>query len=328
MAQISRYPGWRHLRADASSHIQLFKTGKAQKSGRGLSFWFNPVGASISEIPLDDRSLPFLLKGQSADYQDLAVQGTLVWRVAEPDALSARVDFSIDLAKGGYIRKPIDQINAMLSGMAHQFILAALQAAPVRKLLEDGIAPIQELIAHGFRADDSLRARGLEIVGINIASVAPNSELARALQAPTFESLQQQADEASFARRAMAVEKERAIAENELNTQIELAKRQEALIAREDANARAEAETLAASRKIEAEADAASIRAVALARADGERAKMDALGAVSPQILMALAAQDFAGKLEKIDSITVSPEMISSLISQIKNAGMPAPQEH
>lgn len=57
---------------------------------------------------------------------------------------------------------------------------------------------------------------GLEIVPIRVAALAPNPELSRALQAPTFESLQQKADEATFSRRALAVDAERAIAENEL----------------------------------------------------------------------------------------------------------------
>jgi len=49
----------------------------------------------------------------------------------------------------------------------------------------------------------------------------------KAMEAPIRECIQQEADEAAFARRALAVEKERAIKENELKNQIELAKRDE-----------------------------------------------------------------------------------------------------
>ena len=48
---------------------------------------------------------------------------------------------------------------------------------------------------------------------------------------PTREAIQQAADEATFQRRAQAVEKERAIQENELQNKIELARREEQLIA-------------------------------------------------------------------------------------------------
>ena len=51
---------------------------------------------------------------------------------------------------------------------------------------------------------------------MRVAAVAPTSEMEKALQQPTREAIQQDADEATFRRRALAVEKERAIAENEL----------------------------------------------------------------------------------------------------------------
>ena len=59
---------------------------------------------------------------------------------------------------------------------------------------------------------------GLEVVTVRVADVSPSAELKRALQTPTFERLQQQADEATFERRALAVEKERAIAEETNST--------------------------------------------------------------------------------------------------------------
>ncbi|WP_338550310.1 hypothetical protein [Roseovarius phycicola] len=82
MAQITRYPFASHLRAEASSHIRHYREGKIRREGRGLSFWFDPTRGSIIEVPLADRELTFLVKSQSSDYQDLAVQGTVLWRVA------------------------------------------------------------------------------------------------------------------------------------------------------------------------------------------------------------------------------------------------------
>ena len=67
---------------------------------------------------------------------------------------------------------------------------------------------------------------------------APEPELERALQTPTREQVQQEADRATYARRALAVEQERAIAENELQNQIELARREQQLVEQQGANAR------------------------------------------------------------------------------------------
>ncbi|MEL7347566.1 MAG: SPFH domain-containing protein, partial [Pseudomonadota bacterium] len=288
MAQIRRYPFARHIRTEASCHVQYFRRGTLKKSGRGLSFWFDPTRASIAEVPLADRELPFMVKTQSADYQDLAVQGMILWRVEDAERLADRVDFTLDLWTGEPQAKPEDHIRSILTGLAREFADSYLKGLGVRAVLEAGLAPLQAALNAGFAEDPTAADLGLTVFAVRVAALTPTSELARALQAPTFESLQQQADEATFARRALAVEKERAIAENELGNQVELAARRAELIAREDENARSEAEADAAARKIRAEAEADAkvigaeaeatrIRAVEQAAAEGEKARMAAI---------------------------------------------------
>ena len=337
MAQIKRYPFASHIRAEASSHIRHYSGGKMRREGRGLSFWFNPSGASIVEVPLADRELTFLVKSQSSDYQDLAVQGTILWRVADAARLSDRVDFTLDLKSGKPQGKPEDHIRSVLSALSRQYVDDYIKSLGVRTVLEAGLAPLQTALNTGFAKDPTPEAMGLEVIAVRVAGLNPSSELARALQAPTFEALQQQSDEATFARRALAVEKERAIAENELNKQVELASRQAELIAHEDANARSEAEAKAAAMKISAEgsaedkvigadAEATRIRAVEQAQADMEKARMAALSQLAPEALYALAAKEFATKLEKIDSVTISPDMLAGVMQQLRGIGAAVPQ--
>ncbi|MEO0412847.1 MAG: SPFH domain-containing protein [Pseudomonadota bacterium] len=334
MAQIKRYAIVNQLRAEASQHVQYFRKGKLKTSGRGLSFWFDPNGASLTEIPMNDRELIFMIKGQSSDYQDLAVQGSVIWRVADADKVATRIDFGIDINRGVRLGKPEDQIKSVLTGLVREFCDAYLKDKGVRALLEAGLSPVQATIAAGFGADPTLDAMGLEVVSIRVSALSPSSELFRALQAPTFESLQQKADEATFSRRALAVDKERAIAENELQNQIELAKRRQDLIAREDANARSEAEAKAAATRIlveadsdakiiSAEAEAKRIRAVEQAAAEMEKARMAAVADVPPAVMFALAAQAFAEKVERIDNLSISPDMLAGIVQQAKTLMAP-----
>ena len=58
------------------------------------------------------------------------------------------------------------------------------------------------------------------VTNINILSILPNKETARALEAETRENILREADDAVYKRRNAAVEQERKIKENELNTQI------------------------------------------------------------------------------------------------------------
>ena len=88
------------------------------------------------------------------------------------------------------------------------------------EILEQGFEEIRMRIGAALHEDESLEGMGLETVAVRIAAVRPEAEVEKALRTPTRESIQQQADEATFQRRALAVEKERAIQENELQNRI------------------------------------------------------------------------------------------------------------
>src|ERR1035437_4298464 len=97
MAQIKHYPLVAHVRGAASAQQLLWTGGKLRRSGRSLSFWFQPLSANLAEVPLDDRELAFIFHARTADFQEAVCQGTVSYRVADPEALAARIDFSLDL---------------------------------------------------------------------------------------------------------------------------------------------------------------------------------------------------------------------------------------
>jgi hypothetical protein len=140
--------------------------------------------------------------------------------------------------------------------------------------------------------------------------------LERALQTPTFEGLQQKADEAVFERRALAVEKERAIAENELHNKTELARREQELIAQEAANAGNRAEGTRDAMQIAADGEASRVRTVEQARADMEQARMAIYRDLSSHVLLGLAARELAGKLTKIDHLNVTPDLLATVLGE------------
>jgi regulator of protease activity HflC (stomatin/prohibitin superfamily) len=315
LADIKRYPFIRQLRCDASSHVQRFRKGRRVQSGRGLAFWFLPAGASISEIPMDDRELPFIFTTRSSDFQEVTVQGTILWRVDDPEKLGDRLDFSINLKSGAHLALPIEQIRNLLTSLAQQYANEFLGSRQVRAILDGGVMPLQAHLSDGFAKALTLAEMGLSLVDLRIADISPSKDLTRALQTPTFEKLQQLADEATFERRALAVEKERAIAENELNTQIELAAKKSKLIDREDENSRKQATAKAAAQKIESASDADHIRVVEQARADMQRELVSVFKGSDPSVLIGLAAKDFVAKLNKIEHLSITPDMISQFLS-------------
>ena len=326
MAEIKNLGPFRQLRSEASVHVQRFRNGRPIQSGRGLAFWFLPDGASIAEVPMDDRDLPFIFHGRSQDFQEITVQGLIVWRVADPVKLAARVNFSIDLKQGVLLAQPLDQLAVLLTGLAQQLAAQYLAELDVRPILAAGVKPLLSALEGSLLGSARLAEMGLEVVSVRVADVSPSAELSRALQTPTFERQQQQADQATFERRAMAVEKERAIAENELATQIELARRQKELILKEDENARTRAEAEGATKKVAAEAEAKRIAVIEGARAEAEKQRVEIYRDVPVGVLLGLAAQELASKLKSIDHLNITPDLLSSLVGDaLTQAGRAGP---
>ena len=321
MADIKGYGPVKHFRSEANVHVTRYRNGRARQAGRGLAFWFLPDGASIAEIPMDDRDMPFAFKGRTKDFQEATVQGVITWRAADPEVLRDRVDFSIDLDVGLYLTDPLDRIATLLTGLVRQEAATYLSEHTVDALLEAGVGPLQARITEDLAIAERLSDMGLEIVALRLADISPTAELERAFQTPTFEALQQKADEATFQRRALAVEKERAIAENELQNRIELAGRQTHLIDKEGENARRKAKDDAEARQIAAEGEALRLRAVGEARADAERARIDIYRDLPREVMMGLAAREFAGKLESIEHLNITPDLLGGLLTDLARAG-------
>jgi len=316
MATIQRFPLVRHLRSEPTYHVLRYRNGDLRGDGAGLAFWFRPIATAVAEVPIDDRELPFLFRVRSADFQELAVQGVITFRVAQPQALARRVDFTLDLETGRWAQAPLEQVAGLLSQLAQQFVVDELGKLDVRTILHAGVAPIRDRITAGLRAEPALPELGIELVAVRVADVAPSAEVEKALRQPTREAIQQRADEATFQRRAMAVEKERAIAENELANRIELARREEELVERTGANDRLRASEQAATQRIAAEAQAAEIETVEGARLQVERERAEIQAALPPDVLRALALQELASSLAHVDHLTVTPDLLQPLLAK------------
>jgi regulator of protease activity HflC (stomatin/prohibitin superfamily) len=332
MARISRYPGLSHIRSEASTQVIRYRNGRVARTGQGLAFWFRPLDTAIAEIPLDDQELSFLFHGRSADLQEVIAQGIITYRVTDPDTLASRIDFGIDLATGLHTKTPLDQIAARLTGLAQQHAWAVMASTPLRALVADGVGRLREQIGAGLAADDDLAGMGLAIASVRVSAVQPSSEVEKALAAPTRERIAADADEAAFARRAAAVDKERAIAENELANRIELARRQASLVEQEGANERKKATEIAAAsriaaegnartRKIGAEAEAAAIKLVETERNTAEGDRIAVYRDLAPAVLMGLAAREFAGKVETIEHLNLTPDLLGTVLTDLLAAG-------
>ena len=315
MADITRFLFLRHLRGDNASYVLQHRNGRQVRAGRGLQFWFLPLTASLTELPMDDRELPILFHGRTQDFQDVAVQGVITWRVIDPELLGSRVDFNIDTATGRWLQQPLEKVALLITQLAQQLAWEHVSLHSLRAVLVDGAQEIRTRVLAGLGADEGLAAMGLQVASVRISDVSPTSEVEKALQLPTREAIQQEADKATFERRALAVERERAIAENELQNQIELARREEDLISQRGDNdrrrvtqeaesARIEVQARVQRERLQAEAKAAGIREVEAARVASERERIDIYRDLPQSVMMGLAARELAGQLPPIEHLS------------------------
>ena len=317
MADITVFPLARHLRSGPTTYIRHAKNGRVVHEGVGESFWFLPLSAVLSEVPVDDQELPLTFHARTADYQDVFIQATLTYRLAEPALAVERIDFGIDPDSGAWDAEPLVQLGGLLTDLAQQHALEVLGRLRLAEALVDAPPLLRERIESALSTDERLVALGITVVAVRVGPIRPEPDLERALGTPARELVQQDADRATFERRALAVESERAIAENELQNQIELSAREQELIVQRGRNEQRRVEDAAAASRVEATAQAERVRVIGEAEGDAERARLAAYGDLQPPILLGLALKELAANLPEIEQLTLAPDVLGAALARV-----------
>ena len=310
-------PFLRHLRGAPTSYVRHTQSGRVVHEGVARSFWFRPLSAVLSEAPVDDRELPLSFHARTSDYQDIVVQATVTYRIAAPARAVERIDFGIDVRSGAWRATPLEQLGSLLTELAQQHALDLLATTRLAEALVDAPSRLRERIETGLASDERLAEIGIAVVAVRVGAIRPEPDLERALGTPARELVQQDADRATFERRALAVESERAIAENELHNQIELSKREEQLIVQRGQNEQRRVEDAAAASRVEAAGRADGIRLVGSAEAEAERDHLAAYRDLQPAILLGLALKELAANLPEIQNLTLAPDLVGEALAHV-----------
>ena len=317
MADIHPYPFLRHLRGAPTSYIRHTLNGRVLHEGVAQSFWFRPLSAVLSELPVDDRELPLIFHARTADYQDVVVQATVTYRIAEPPRAAERIDFGVDPRSGRWRSTPLEQLGSLLTELAQQHALELLARLQLAEALVEAPPRLRERIESGLTTDERLAAIGIAVVAVRVGPIRPETDLEKALGTPARELVQQEADRSTFERRALAVESERAIAENELHNQIQLAKREQELIAQRGQNEQRRIEDAAAASRVEAAAQADRVGVIGKAEGEAEQARLAAYRDLHPPILLGLALKELAANLPAIERLTLAPDVLGEALAHV-----------
>ncbi|MFB9166633.1 SPFH domain-containing protein [Arthrobacter psychrochitiniphilus] len=325
MATIKRYPWLSHFLGSPTGYVIHLQKGTVRHEGVGQAFWFRPASSVLSEVPVDDQELPTLFHAITRDHQDVSVQANVTYRFSDPVSVASRLDFALQPG-GASTAAGREQVATIIGQLCQSHAIDQIAATTLAQSLERGVSELRTLLTGALQANARLQSTGIEILGVQVLAVRPESDVERALQTPVREQLQAEADRAVYERRAVAVERERTISENEMASKIELAARRENLVAQEGANARREAQEQAAANLIKAHAEAerqgigatseaSSLQLIGEATAAREAATMEVYKNMDQATLLALAFREAAASLPNINNLTITPDILSGVLA-------------
>jgi hypothetical protein len=334
--------GIKFIKVQPTTYLLQYRGGKVVREGLGLSFFYYAPTTSLVAVPVASTDVPFIFEETTADFQTVTIQGQVTYRVGEPKRLAALLNYTLTSNGQGYASEDPEKLPERVIHVINVLARAELQKLPLREAIRASDALVEAVDAR-LRASAEITSLGLEVLGLSILAIKPTPETARALEAETREKLFRDADEAIYARRNSAVEQERAIKENELNTEIavenkkrqiretqmeaeksvqekkhQLDQAQMAFSIGQEQEKKKLVELTVQNARAEADANAYAIGSTMNAFRGVDPVVIQALASsgMNPQQLIAAAFQGLADKAERIGHLNISPELLHELLKR------------
>lgn len=334
--------GFQYVKTPPTTFVQQFKAGRVKRAGAGLSFWHYAPTTTLVAVPIATTEAPLIFEEVTADFQEITVQGYITYRIAEPEKIATLLDFTLTQKGKGYTTDDPKKLQQRITNLAKVTIRKALKTMNLRAAI-NAADTLVDTVEPELVAAREINALGVEILGLAILAIKPTPETARALEAEAREQILKEADDAIYARRNAAVEQERTVKENELNTEVaienkkreiqnakmkaEQAKQEkqhalrntENTFAVEQEHKRKELVDIATENaKNEADAKAYGMKAMmkAIDTLDVKALQAIALTGMNPDQLIANAFQELAVNADKIGQLNITPDLLNQLIGQ------------
>ncbi|OHD14142.1 MAG: band 7 protein [Spirochaetes bacterium GWD1_27_9] len=212
--------GFKFIKTQPTNYVLLYKNGKIKKQGAGLSFFYYAPSSNVVVVPMDSKDAPFIFKESTADYQEINIQGQVTYKVVDPLKVSGILNFTVDnFCK--YLGDGTEKLPLRLTNLVQVTIREKLGNLKLKEALSS-TALLVSYVKEKFKNNETFIALGIEILDFAILKLSSTPEMSRALEASTRENLLKEADDAIYQRRNFAVEQERKIKENEIQTQISM----------------------------------------------------------------------------------------------------------
>ena len=333
----------RYRKFGPGEYVLQVKDGRTVRQGLGLSVLYSTKRSSLLAVPATAMDAELLLEDLlTADYQSCCVQGTVTFRFRQFDQAAAMLDFAFAERPAEQVQKRAETLKAARTRLEQLSAIALgreISKMDIRTALKsaDGLG---SMVRQTLAEEPLVRELGVEILGVTLVGVTAKPETRRALEAAAREQILKEQDDAIYLRRNAAIEQERLVRENELNTEIRVAEKAREKKERELDTARfVQERELALERerlenRIGLEERSKSLvaaqvendRSRARQQTEAAEALMQVYNALRPEVLEALSLSgmdaraliaraflEIGENAQRIGSLNVSPELLEAL---------------
>ena len=283
----------KYFKGEPAQFIIKYHGKKIKKAGRGISFFYALYKTNIAAIPTQTKDSHFIFNEVTNNYQSISLQGHYTYKIKDPKKMAFLLDYSIDPISKMYKTTDPEKLELRVTNIVQMATRSVIEKLDLENALRISMS-LADTVLKKAREVEVMNEMGIELLSVTFNSIKPTPEISKALEAEFREQLQKKADEAIYARRAAAVEQERAIKENELNNEIALEEKRKTLIDLQGNNLVQEAEF----------------------KAKAEELELTPFKELSPKQLLALAMKDMANNAGRIGNLTITSEILAQLLKE------------
>jgi len=285
-----------YYKGEPNTYVLRHRNGQLVQHGVGINFYYLPLTTSISTVPLASQESQFIFNEATVNFQEVSIQGSLTYRLSDPIELAKRLDFTVHPKTHAHKSEdPLQLVQRVVNS-----VQAHTRSEVSRRSLEQALSEVKDLASVVFEKVANaaeLKSLGIVLEGLHFTAVKATPEMQKALEADYRESLHKRADQAIYDRRKSAVDEERKIRESEMNTDVELENRRKDLVDKQARNS----------------------LALAKAEAKADELRLAPYGELPPQALVGLALKEWAGNAGTIDNLTITPDLLSKVVSFVSD---------
>ena len=215
-----------------NEYVMAVKNGKVIKEGAGISILYDNMFTDVLVIPTSAFDGDFAFDELvTNDYQTVYVQGNVTYVIKNYKKAAELADYSY--GRGGYEKKKkaaLDDLKKRIQFVIKTIVIKETSRRNVRQIIKQA-EEMADLIMNGLKEDETIQGLGVRILAVNVLGISTRPETRKALEAAAREQILKEQDDAIYKRRNAAIEQERLIKENELDTEVSIAKRELLILA-------------------------------------------------------------------------------------------------